>query len=332
MGVLKRVARLPRRAVCIATAFLQRRGSLAAFRSQPLPTLNRTHAVIVAMPGGIHMADVAMSKLTAALPMLCVLNGVSAAEAQWLVNRRPSAHFMSSPRVLAHHDVINSLIDKSNHDFWLVDHDCLVLQPNALSVAEDACGDAIGAVFFATATPPTAFIKPHTFLMFIRPSVARTVFREFCVDATPRTWSQLPRRARAACESLGLSPTQLPEEGKAFFDTLCVASACAAATGRGFRIVQAYTAMFSPHPEAVHFGHTSKPLFKPEWLYGALGAYFWRASLEHHASPELQQLYNDQLASLPTLDAMRSLLIAQNTPYADAAVLDYIERLCSETS
>lgn len=87
--------------------------------------------------------------------------------------------------------------------------------------------------------------------------------------------------------------------------------------------------MFCPHPEAVPFRHTSTPTFKADWLYGALGASIWRAALERHAAPELRDLYRDRLASMPTLDDMRRSLIAQNTPYADAAVLDHIDALCT---
>jgi hypothetical protein len=329
MRFIRRVAAIPRRVATLAIDGWRRHRALVALRSHlPIPA-DRTFATIVAMPGGVHMADLAMAKVEGFLPILCVLNGVSAPERAYLATRHPAAHFAATPHVLRHHDVINAVIEVSPRDFWLVDHDCIVLQPEALRAAEEVSAGAIGAVFFADANAETGFTKPHTFLMLIRPRVAKDIFRRFGVDASPLTWRQLPDGARRACESVGLSATRLPEPGKPYFDTLCAAAACAASQGVGFHIMNTYTAMFCPHPEAVHFGHTSTPVFKPDWLYGALGAYFWRAALERHAGADLCDLYRDRLASLPPLDEMRRALIAQDTPYADATVLDSIDALCA---
>lgn len=292
-----KIARIPSRLGTVVADPWRRCQGTRRLRRQLPPHAGSTYAVVVAVPGGVHMADIAMSHLAKSFPLVCVSNGLSLAEQEYLRRRQPLATFVTTPYMLKHHDVIDVLIEKSSHSFWLVDHDCIVIKPDALRQADLDSTGRLGAVFFAERNVLCGFTKPHTFLMLLRPTIARDVFREFGISSAPLRWNQLPAKARDACEAVGLSQACLPELGKPVFDTLVAAAACAESQGRGFHAAFTYTAMFVPHLEAVHFGHTTSPVFHPDWLYAALGAYFWRSAFESRAAAELQHLrsYSDRL-------------------------------------
>lgn len=281
-------------------------------------------AVVVAMPFGAHMADLALERVPVGYSKLCIVNGQHKKERAFLRRSHSQTLFIYVPWTLDHHDVIDALISCLDSPFWLVDHDCLILDSNCLGRAEDLSAGRIGAVYFAERNPVNGFLKPHTFLMLLRPKIAREVFRRYRISSSPVTWQELDSEAQKICSSLGFSPSLLPETYKGYFDTLCLAAVIAEAEQIGFYAIRSYSGKFAPHPEAIHVGATSNPRFTPEWEYVAFGAYFWSLVLQREAAACLRTSYLKKYPTLADPKTMRQVLI--DTGISDD-VLTFLDRL-----
>lgn len=253
--------------------------------------------ILIAMPRATHLALVSLAHIQRVHlggPVVLINNGCSKAESTYLRHAAATKakYFLSTSSVtLAHHEIINILTSCCHKNLWLVDHDCLLFDHQSMVLAADSAhrNNRIGACFFSDQIPGSPLRKPHTFLLYINSAIYRQLSREYRIGAEPRRWRQLPKSARMALKTLGFDENHIPEPQKPFWDTLSVIFLLALSEGKGAVHGTTHSASFSVHPDAVHFGHTSNPVFYPHrsespdpsaWEYGVIGAYYWRTCID----------------------------------------------------
>lgn len=287
-------------------------------------------AVVVAVPMCTHMADMALRRLRGSWPTACILNGVSDEEMGYLTGRHPTTAFCRVPLMMSHAAVIDTLVAKTDHPFWLVDHDCLVLDKSILDRGEAESVGRIGAVYFAHINAHNGFHKPQTFLMMLRPATVRDIFRRYSITAAAIGWHQLPVVARDVCSKQGFGEKAYPEEHKRFYDTLVAAAVAAQFEGKGFYCCATYRACFDPHDDVVHFGNTTRPEVVAGSRYHCLGAYFWRVGIDWLESAALKARYQAAYPLLADRGAVKAEVLKGNAD-VDADLLLLIDRLCAES-
>lgn len=280
--------------------------------------------VVVAMPFGAHLSDLALRKIPREHSCLCILNGMTDLEADFLRQQHPNVVFIHIPWTLRHHTVINALIAIFDSPFWLVDHDCLILESDCLYKAEELSAGRIGAVYFAQENPQNGFLKPHTFLMLLRPKLIRSIFKRYKITSAPITWSRLSNQLEEICRAQGFSPDLMPETYKEYFDTFCLTAIIADSEQKGFLAMQTYGGKFEPHPEAIHVGNTSNPCVKPNQHYASTGAYFWSLALHQEKAACLRDPYLAKYPELAHLDKLRSIVIEAGIPEKSLELLESI--------
>ena len=318
-----------RRLTAFRTAIADRVGR-RALTNQIAGLPDTRFAAVVAVPTCIHMADMSLRRLRGTWPTVCILNGVSAAEASYLTARHHTTAFCRVPLMMSHATVIDMLVAQRDHPFWLVDHDCLVLDQTILDRGEAESVGRIGAVYFAHINARTGFHKPQTFFMMLRPVIVRDIFARYSITSSTRSWDQLSAVSREVCASQGFAERVYPEEHKRFYDTLAVAAVIAHSEKKGFHSCATYRACFDPHDDVVHFGNTTRPEVEPGSRYKSLGAYFWRVAVERLESAELKARYQAAYPRIADLAALEAEVLRGN-PDVDANLLRLIDRLCAES-
>jgi hypothetical protein len=256
-------------------------------------------AVVVLMPGSLHIGLLALEYLSQYETVIAVANGMTRQEFEFLEKNTNCAVIRFST-ILRHSMVIDILVAELEHPFWIVDHDCYVLDANFLySERKKMSPSAAGVAIYSMQQRAGGVIVPETFLMLLNPQIIRGIFRKYGVGSARVKWSELGRRARKALEGLGIDERNLPEAHKDYFDTLRAVVFLAEADGNGFQMTHGYSHKCQFYPEAIHIGNTSFPRWPPEGRYNALGAYFWRRCLEEPRFGAFVEQYNSLCPKLP---------------------------------
>lgn len=296
-------------------------------------------SVVIAMPGSVHLAAVALGFLRTARPtqdVLLILNGCSPAERSFLrtCSDKMKATMITTRKAALSHDVIIDLLVRwAPSDFWLIDHDCLVLDGTQLLAAEESVrlNQNVGASFFADPIEGSSRLKPHTFLLFVNRKQMLLLFQHYRMGSKPISWERIPKRARRDLALMGFSSTQSPEPQKPFWDTLSAIFMLAEMQGCGMHLASTHSAWFSPHSDAVHFGNTSHPWFQPfsengslvdGWGYRVIGAYFWRVCLDLLPSFSLRSSYLSKYPQLADRSYLHTELSLGGVPLSTITFID----------
>jgi hypothetical protein len=267
-------------------------------------------AVVVLMPGSLHIGLLALQYLGQYETIIAVANGMTDQETEF-IEKNTNVGVIRLATTLRHSTVIDILVAELKDPFWIVDHDCYVLDTNILhSERRKMPASAAGAAIYSLRRRVDSVVVPETFLMLLNPEVIRGIYRKYDVRSTRLKWSKLSRRARGALKKLGIDEEHLPEEHKDYLDTLRAVAFLAQADGQGFLMNHGYSLMCQFYPEAIHVGNTSFPRWPPEGRYNALGAYFWRRCLEEPRFGAFVDQYNSLCPNLPrtSLDIRKYLL------------------------
>ncbi len=242
--------------------------------------------IMVAMPGAPHLA-VASAAHVENSELLIVANGMCDSECAALA---PFCCFLlRTGSTLSHNEVIEVLINSLNRKFWLLDHDCFVLDTSLLSFgAKNPC--SFGSFVFQESYGDT--VIPQTFLLQLSPGAIRTFRKDFKVGIGIVKWKGLSERARMAIEDSGIGFGQYPEFSKAYFDTFRAIHFAGLSSGAGFELLRNYSASFHLNNEAIHLGGTSRPVWTEDlnrvkgtdafWRirYSVVGAFGWKLLAE----------------------------------------------------
>lgn len=289
-------------------------------------------AVVIIMPGCVHIGALALDYLKGDRTVLCIANGL----ADWEVEALRGCHFTAMARIqklLPHAAVIDALVEVLENPFWLVDHDCYVLDAAVLQQERKLLGNRAGVAFYKTTNPVNGIVAPETFLLLLNPEVIRRLQQKFGVTCREYTWDTLPQKAKERLREIGVNQNRRPEEHKAYFDTLRVIALLAQADGSGFAMDRGYSAMCQPYPEVIHVGGTSQPIWPPHDRYYSLGSYFWRRCLEASHMTTMQAEYVKRWPHVPTAKVIRQQLMTSEflLPGDAPELLDYLEGLATRS-
>jgi len=287
-----------------------------------------TPAIVIVMAYAIHIGDLALRHLQHHPDVWAVANGLSAWETE-VMRARYGNRVLVLGRTYDHSDIIDALTAILKTPFWLVDHDCYMLDTAVLAEHRPDLTGRAGEAWFRSFNARNGLTLPATFLLRLNPSVIRKVRRAYGVSSRTYWWTTLPDRARDRLLALGLHEGRMPESSKDYFDTLRVIALLAEADGCGFAIARNYSDSCARHPEVIHIGATSWPNWPPVDRYGGIGAYFWKRLLEACPMPRARTEYEAQWPDVPDADSMRHVLEASGVLTHDDSpeLLDFLDAL-----
>jgi hypothetical protein len=291
-----------------------------------LSTVQQTHdlAVVIIMPGSVHIGALALNYLRGNKQVLCISNGLAKWEYEILLGC-PFTAVAKTSRTLAHSEVIDELIEVLDKPFWLVDHDCYVLDVKALHEERQKLGTCAGLAFFSFPSLISGTLVPETFLLLLNTGIIRRLQKKYGITCRSYLWTELPENVKARLEVVGVGHNRLPEDHKQYFDILRVVALLAQADGCGFIMEHRYNSLCQPYPEAIHIGGTSWPkwpLQDSDW-YAGIGTYFWRRCLEKCRLDRIQNEYSKRWPQIPDSQTIWQHLFASGVLRQYHAVRQY---------
>jgi hypothetical protein len=289
-------------------------------------------AIVILMPGALHIGALALDYLEGYGRVLCVANGLGQWEMEAL-RAKCSVPVVSSRRALPHSDVIDALIEVLNAPFWLVDHDCYLLDVAVLDRERKKLGNQMGLAVYKTTNAKNGIVVPETFLMLVNPAVVRALQEKYGVTTRVYQWEAVPPKAKSRLLEIGISGNRLPEECKSYLDTLRVLALLAEADGSGFLMDHGYSAVCQAYPECIHIGGTSQLHWPPPDRYHALGSYFWRRCLETFGVARAQIEYKKKWPHIPDSQTIRQYVknSEHSLPGDYPALLDYLDAITARS-
>ncbi|MFM8358398.1 MAG: hypothetical protein ACKOET_07540, partial [Verrucomicrobiota bacterium] len=267
----------------------RRSGDLASLRRALGGLQLRNPVVIILTPGSLHLARLAWGFVPAGVPVVLVLNGVDAWEAAWARANLPSDAFLTSRSLLGHAEIIDACLDHLPTEFGLLDHDCLVLNPEWFGRLAACLGANSMSGCFPLAAPGGLDLL-HTFFLWFNPQVCRDLKRRFGVSAAEYRWEQVSEPVREALSRVGYRPGSYPEADKSYFDTLRLLQLLGAATGVPPVVAGRLDGSPVPTREVFHIGGVSyRDVVFNFWIYR--GCYLWRTILNLKHNRDLAQHY-----------------------------------------
>ena len=269
--------------------------------------------VVVAMPNAPHLAGGSACFLEPS-ELLIVANGMSRREASSLCGF--ASGVVRTRSILPHHFVLQSLIKCFDEPFWIVDHDCFVVNPSIFH-SHRMNEDVIGHAFFQEKYGSLEI--PQTFLMHLNPVRLRSKMALLEIGVGVCGWEDLSGNAVRALQQAGISEGTFPEPGKRYFDTFRALHFALGSNNQGFEFVCRWSASFHVNKFALHLGATSFPkwCFEPGvsqgsarfWpmRYVCIGAFGWKLLQEAWNSCASVQVVD--YAQLPSADEMKTLLL-----------------------
>lgn len=255
-----------------------------------IPQPEKTFFVVV-MPGGFHIARLAIDYFPSWANLVVIGNGVHKAEADWAAGTLPVANVLRTGAQLMHHEVLDVIFAAWDKDFGILDYDCFVFDDEMVKrlarIDDERCMNA--AFFRANAEPRLAV--PETFLLFFNLRVLRALMERYGIGTRPMRWRRLSPEIRERLGALGISEDRLPEAQKPYFDTLRLLMMLATADGHPYRYVAEIPASPAPSEMAFHVGGVSDPR-SIQGIWALRGSYFWRRVLEHTDEGFLRANYN----------------------------------------
>ena len=260
---------------------------------------------IIIMPGGLHLAKLALDFMPKHARRVIILNGADAWEADWA--RRHLAHdgICRINAILDHWDVLDVLFDEVKANFGILDYDCYVFDSSCferIAVIDD--NTAIQACFYRE-NPSLELKVPETFFLFFNTKIINRLRKKYEINCSKYRWHTLPEKARAALPKIGLGQDMLPETHKPYFDTLRGLMMLSLADGVPYRYIEQLPASPAPSDIAFHVGGVSDPR-NTAGIWALRGSYFWRRALETQASDELRTHYYRRYGKLTAAELLNS--------------------------
>jgi len=289
--------------------------------------------IVIVMAYAVHIGDLALTYLQDCPKVWAIGNGLSDWEAD-AMRARHGDRLIALSRIYEHSEIIDALTGIMATPFWLIDHDCYLLDTAVLRADRPSLENRAGEALFSTTNGANRLTVPETFLLRLNPRVIRAVKRTYGVSAKKYWWATLPAKARDRQIAAGVTEARMPEPGKSYFDTLRVIALLAAADGCGFDISRPYTAACARHPEVIHIGATSWPNWPANDRYNGIGAYFWRRCLDACPMPRARAEYASHWSHVPAADVMRHELEASGVLlHGDSPdLLDFLDALAQGTA
>jgi hypothetical protein len=245
---------------------------------------------VVVMPGGFHIAKLAIDYFPAGYQLILIGNGVDAEEAAWAERSLPGLRVLRTRAMLEHHDVLDAIFAAWRKNFGILDYDCFVFDRSLIGRITDLAPDvSMNAAFFRANRDPELKV-PETFLLFFNVVVIRALMDRYRVATRPIRWRLLSPEVKARLGSIGLSESMPPEDHKPYFDTLRLLMMLGVCDGYPYRFIAEIPASPEPREDAFHVGGVSNPR-SIKGIWALRGSYFWRRVLEATDDPFLKAHY-----------------------------------------
>jgi hypothetical protein len=208
---------------------------------------------VIVMPQTLHFLLPCLRLIPQDVPVVLLLNGARRWEAKLL-----RAHFpaLSQFRVAAlphssvgHGAMINLLLQNSERDFGLLDHDLYLFDQSIFEQRRFDDGDFLLCLFEA-ASDDGRWRYPLTHFLYFRIDVFQRLMHQYGAGA--QAYRQVPERARSRLASLGLRKGETMKSYHEFYDTLHVLLALGYAEGFGVTQIEPGVA-----DSVYHIGGTS---------------------------------------------------------------------------
>ena len=266
-------------------------------------------ACLILMPGSLHLGLLALQHIGQYQNVILIANGLNAQEAD-IAGKAGNKNIIFLRTLLRHDIIIDSLVHSLHEPFWIVDHDCYLLNGSFFNKNTSEPFTAAGRAVFAFHNERLNTFVPETFLIQLNPGALRKVSKHFSVTAKLYRHEELPDNARRLLETAGWNARNYPEPHKSYYDTLRVLALLCPFLDLSFQISPGYSTRCEIHDEVVHIGNTSRP----QWVvdpsfYNAIGAYFWKFSLGEREDIKHLEPYQNRNRHLPSLDHMRTRLL-----------------------
>ncbi|MES2759197.1 MAG: hypothetical protein V4693_17630 [Pseudomonadota bacterium] len=276
---------------------------------------------VIVMPQTLHFLLPCLRLVADDLRVVLLLNGARRWEADLLRERFPA---MPQCRVAAlpnssvgHGAMINLLVQNSEHDFGVLDHDLYLFDRAVLRQLRFDDADFLLCLYM-DASSDGRWVYPLTHFLYFRIDVFKRLMAQYGVGAQP--YRRVPEPARGRLASIGLGDGATMKSYHAFYDTLHVLLALAYADGLGVTQLEPEGAGGVYHIGGTSIGtHHTKDLIH---LYTHL------RFLELSGEPTLQRRYAAIAAPFTTADQVRTKL--QETAHDFQQIMlvdDLIEKL-----
>ena len=260
---------------------------------------------IIIMPGGLHLAKLALDYMPEHAKRVIILNGADAWEAEWAKQHLVNDGICRINAILDHWDVLDVLFDEVRTNFGILDYDCYVFDSSCFErIAATDDNTAIQACFYRD-NPVLGLKVPETFLLFFNTKIINGLRAKYGINCSKYRWHTLPEKAQAALSKLGLGQDMLPEVHKPYFDTLRALMMLSLVDGVPYRYVEQLPASPAPSDTAFHVGGVSDPR-NTAGIWALRGSYFWRRVLETQASDELRAHYYRRYGKLTAEELLNS--------------------------
>lgn len=246
--------------------------------------------VIIAMPGSLHVAALALAKVPQTISRMIVLNGMSDWEVKLARKMFPGVAMVPCRCTMEHDQVLDILFENLNTDFGILDYDCFVLDPVHFEPMRSLGPSVLMNACFSRRHPTSGLRVPETFFLFFNCRAIQALKQRYKVSCTPVKWPDIDGKAREALNAAGLPEGAYPEAHKTYFDTLRVLMMLGVADGMKVEFLADFPATPTPSGEIFHVGGISNPT-KVDGLWRFRGVYFWRRVLESCHFPELKARY-----------------------------------------
>ncbi|MDB5934267.1 MAG: hypothetical protein JWQ01_1611 [Massilia sp.] len=189
---------------------------------------------VIVMPQTLHFLLPCLRLVDGELRVVLLLNGASRWEADLLRERFPA---MPQFRVatlpnssVGHGAMINLLLQNSEHDFGVLDHDLYLFDPAIFRQLRFDADDFL-LCLFNDASADGRWVYPLTHFLYFRIGVFKQLMAQYGVGA--QAYRQVPQPARSRLASIGLREGETMKSYHVFYDTLHVLLALAYADGLG---------------------------------------------------------------------------------------------------
>jgi hypothetical protein len=203
---------------------------------QDSPGIPGTHFYMIVMPRTLHFISVSLRLVPKHVRVTLLLNGVAAWEEAHL--RREFAdhaivRLCTCPRSsLPHGAVLDLLIDHSQTDFGILDHDFFVLNPalfDSLQPTESTF--ALGVFRLRNSRADLEF--PTTHFLFLHVPVVQAIKRKYRISANE--YHKIPRQFEPFLANIRLGRDNCLKEYLDYFDAMNMLFALALHDGYGFQ-------------------------------------------------------------------------------------------------
>ncbi|MBI2375386.1 MAG: hypothetical protein HYV07_15430 [Deltaproteobacteria bacterium] len=192
--------------------------------------------MVIAVPRTMHLLELCVRALPSRRSVLIVENGPTLAERSFLDSALPDLprlRLRGIPGVPAPHGVVLTLLVRAiDTPFFIIDHDCYVLDDSVFDTIRLAGSDVVAGIDsdgFMSRNEAAGLSFPRTHFLLLHPERLRALTGRASIDLNKR--AKTPRHLAARLRTIGIGDHNFPRTYQRSYDTMTLACAVALAEG-----------------------------------------------------------------------------------------------------